>query len=383
MNIIEKAIHKLLLENDKKGNDSIFYANLLLKMEIKENKDIPTAAVQIEEKVKLMYNPGFFNKISLSEVVAVLKHECGHVMYGHFNRLYDHPDFSKEKVRNFNIAADLEINEYLDDIPFFDNPETKRCVVNDLKKDFPNIKNNMTLEWYYKFLNEEMSKRGQNINTTDDHDSWVVPSNKDVTKEIIKKLLKETTESTKAMAGNVPDQVKITIDSLSKSLVDWKKLLNIFINRQIKSKIESTKKRRNRRYGLKVPGYKQDEELILTAIIDTSGSVSKEAQSQFWNEMKKIHSLGVDINVIECDAKVHKIDKFNPKKKVEFTGGGGTLYQPALDAAKKLKSDGIIVFGDGDCFDKPTNPKIPVLWCLVGQSPNPTNFGKVARLGDI
>ena len=65
---------------------------------------------------------------------------------------------------------------------------------------------------------------------------------------------------------------------------------------------------------------------------------------------------------------------------VTIKGRGGTAYNPALKKFKELEVDGVIYFGDGDCADKPEKPSYPVLWALYGNSPNPSDFGKVTRI---
>jgi len=48
-----------------------------------------------------------------------------------------------------------------------------------------------------------------------------------------------------------------------------------------------------------------------------------------------------------------------------FHAGGGTLWQPVVESAKKEGLGAIIVVTDGDFFDRVEDPGIPVLWILT------------------
>jgi predicted metal-dependent peptidase len=102
----------------------------------------------------------------------------------------------------------------------------------------------------------------------------------------------------------------------------------------------------------------------------------------FWTEMEAIHKCGVKITVIEADCDVKNVYEFDSKKQPDFKGRGGTAYNGPIKHAKSLKVDGILYFGDGDCADRPEDPKIPFLWALVRNSPAPADFGKVIRIQD-
>ena len=64
---------------------------------------------------KLFYNPDFTGKLNIDTTIQLLKHEMLHVAFNHFT-IWDgaeRHDPSDIKVLR-NIAADLEINGYLD-----------------------------------------------------------------------------------------------------------------------------------------------------------------------------------------------------------------------------------------------------------------------------
>jgi predicted metal-dependent peptidase len=81
METLEKIIVKLLT------TDGIFYASLLSQMSRYETDELPTAGVTIRNgRIELYWNPKFFEKLKMSESVAVLEHECLHLIMNHIIR---------------------------------------------------------------------------------------------------------------------------------------------------------------------------------------------------------------------------------------------------------------------------------------------------------
>ena len=166
----------------------------------------------------------------------------------------------------------------------------------------------------------------------------------------------------------------------SESRVNWKQQLRRFVANSMEVKIESSRKKRNRRYGIKIPGYVKTEELHIGVAIDTSGSVSNEALSQFMKEIEQIAKYA-KVTVVEADAEVKNSYVFKPKKEYNISGRGGTAYQPAFDFFNKEKDiDALIYFGDMDSADQPSKPKYPVLWAIVGNQQPPGDFGAQIRI---
>jgi hypothetical protein len=57
-----------------------------------------------------------------------------------------------------------------------------------------------------------------------------------------------------------------------------------------------------------------------------------------------------------------------------FQAGGGTLWQPILESAKKEGLGALVVVTDGDFFDRLEDPGLPVLWILTQEKRMP--FGQ-------
>ena len=102
--------------------------------------------------------------------------------------------------------------------------------------------------------------------------------------------------------------------------------------------------------------------------MDSSGSVGNEELTQFHAEMVRLHNMGIDLTIIECDANVNAVYKFDPKKEFKVHGRGGTAFKPIFDYIdkEKLETDGLIYFTDGACWGEDIKkPKYPVLWALT------------------
>ena len=87
-----------------------FYGLFLIGLNKKIRKDVPTAGVSKQGiGIQLSINPDFFMGLPEEHQIGLLKHELLHVSFGH---LMMREMYSNKKL--FNIAADLEINQYID-----------------------------------------------------------------------------------------------------------------------------------------------------------------------------------------------------------------------------------------------------------------------------
>jgi predicted metal-dependent peptidase len=317
-NLLEEPIRKLLYDGTKDHPQAqMFYAHLLMNMKRHFDDKLPApAAVNVTEHVNLYINPTLFKNLSIETKVGILIHECQHVMMDHFSR-FDFKD--KTERMNYNLATDAAINQLIPEIPeTIQLPDTEGNLreahlihINALKKQFPNIKEKETSEYYYNFLKQNAPKQYmQGEGNIDDHSKWEEGSQSpDLVKNATKHALQKAADSTKACNGNVPDEVQYTLNKLSKSVVDWASQLRRFVASAIESKKEDTRKKRHKRFGLIHPGSKVEEILHIAFITDTSGSMSDRALEQAWAEMERISKLGVSITSIEADCVVQNVSK--------------------------------------------------------------------------
>jgi predicted metal-dependent peptidase len=85
------------------------------------------------------------------------------------------------------------------------------------------------------------------------------------------------------------------------------------------------------------------------------------------------------IQIVQFDTQIksaHKVRNVRELKDLEFKGRGGTRISPVMEWIANNKPAVALVFSDG-YFEKPINPKVPVIW-LIHHNPEFTApFGKV------
>lgn len=327
---------------------------------------------------------------------------------------------SMVQMSDLNQAADAAINEHIPNLPkkfsMFDAEgniikdekgkpiKAEPVLAEKLAKQFKGMDRYQNMEYYYGFLKQERKKqknqakqnqcgscdgtgkdkndpnsdcdsckgtgkkRGNTPATVDDHGVWQMGNpDADYVKEKIKQVVDKAIDANGGRsAGNIPNELEQAINALYYQPKDWRSDLQRFVSRSMEVLIESSRKRRNRRYGTLYPGYRSYPKLHLAVCIDTSGSVADDELGQFFAEIDRIHKNDVKITVVEFDTKVNAVYNFDPKKEITVHGRGGTLFASALEECDKLDIDGIVFFTDGgDCGNNAKKPKVPLLWALT------------------
>jgi len=363
-----------------------YYSNLIQQMDKKLTRDVPIAAVSVTSRINLYINPDTFGKLPMNVRVGVLLHECYHILHDHIGRS---KSVAKKFNKALNIAADRAINEHLHTVAKNGSlvatiPDRLKVEMNGkvqemrfvTKKNFQDtykgklIKDNETMEYYYKFLKDNAQKSkdgsddfGGDMDTVDDHDKWEEGgSTPEEVREVVKGAVNKAAQKT--AAGSIPADVQTIINELNKSVVSWQHILQRFVAKCTNVTIDSSRKRRNRRYGLIHAGIKKEPELRLGIAIDTSGSVHDKYLQQFFSEVKKIHGYGIEVLICEADADVQNTYEYDPKKPIAVKGRGGTMFQPAITKLEQAKVDGIIYLTDGENYSEDLKIKLPILWGL-------------------
>jgi len=393
MTIMEKVSIRLI-------QTSPFYASLLTQMRKIEctgelAKRIPTEAVAVENgRINFYFNPKFLETLTVDEAVAVLTHECNHVVLGHLVRMRDE---YKENASLANISQDMNANRNIPKLP------KGACTTTSITEEFAkkgiklNLKEDDTSENYYKELNKhsdkmEMQQDGEGNMEIVIKDSkgkeigrvkvTTICNNKDkqsqgdangeipeLAKEVIRQAIKEAADAHKKARGHLPSEIEEAIEEwLKPPVISWRTLLKRFLAASIKSGSKRSWKRPNRRFGEMQKGKLSDRMVSVTIAVDTSGSISEDNLKSFISEMRAIQSCYKGtMTVIECDAQIQKTYKLSKYKKVQrnFKGRGGTSFRPVFEYIKEkgVKTDLLVFFtdlwGDQESCQK---PPYPVLW---------------------
>ena len=345
-----------------------FYGLFLIGLNKKIRKDVPTAGVSKNGiGIQLSINPDFFMGLPDEHQIGLLKHELLHVSFGHLMMRDSYPN-----KKLFNIAADLEINQYIsvDMLP-------PGALVLDMFEDL-NLKTRAGTKYYYDKLQEAQDNSScptlesildqMNGDSQYDHTTWeefddLTEADKKLVQKQIEHQMKETADATVKRCGSLPGELADIIRRLQKiepPAFDWKAYLRRFVGN---SSIVYTKKLRrkyNKRYSSN-PGLKIKHKNHICVGVDTSGSVSNSELIEFMNELTHMHKTGHQITVVQCDTQINSVEVFNPRKDWDIKGRGGTDFQPVIDHYNKGRYTALIYLTDGEAYTPDNCPK-NTLW---------------------
>ena len=347
-----------------------FYGLFLIGINKQYSERIPTAGVSKQGiGIQLTINPEFYNGLSEDHRFGLIKHELLHIAFGH---LLLRDLYSNHKL--FNIAADLEINQYI--------LESKLPEGGLLLSSFPelNLPTKAGTKEYYKLLEQaqqdgsspsldnlmdEMNGESQYCHGTWNEFDDLSEADKKLVQKQVDHQLKEATQETLKKQGSVPGELAELIHKLmhvEPAKFNWKAYLRRFVGN---SSIVYTRKMRrkyNKRYS-ENPGLKIKFKNHILVGVDTSGSVNTEELKEFFSELAHMHKTGHKITVAQCDTQLKSVKEFNPKKDWEIHGRGGTSFQPVIDHYNEKKGvyTALIYLTDGEAYSPDDCPK-NTLW---------------------
>jgi predicted metal-dependent peptidase len=357
-----------------------FYGLFLIGLNKELRTDIQTACVTPDKiNVKLCVNPEFWSNLDEKTKLGVLKHELLHIVFFH---LENFERFENKKLSN--IAADLEINQYIETEykgDSWDGLEYNQGMFKDL-----NLLPKQGTKYYYDAIQKEMDDNpngdiAQFVNgiEMDWHDLWEAmegmseAERKLIQKQIDHQLKEIASEMQKKGRGLIPGELSQYIDSLfeiKEPVLDWKAYLRRFSSQSTKVFTKKTRRKPNKRfYGNPALKIKQRKSTLVA--IDTSGSVSDEELLEFFNEIYHIYKSGTDVTVIECDAKIQRTYEYKGKlEDISFQGRGGTDFEPvfAYLYENRDKYNNLIYLTDGECLPPTTQVLKPILWVHSSRS---------------
>lgn len=361
-------IGKLLMMNEP------FYGFFLLNLNKKFSKDLPTAGVGKNGINTMLYiNPEFWENLSDNHKLGLLKHELLHIMFFHLSTR----DIYEDK-KLFNIAADLEINQYINQEWLPEGGITMST--------FPTLTLDLkagTHYYYFKLLENHksdkpdpgleglMKSQGEGSGG-DMHKTWkefenMSEAEKNLIKNQVEHILKETAKEIKKSRGSIPGEMKSIIDELFKinePAFNWKAYLRRKLGISIESFTKKSLRKLSKRFegsaGIKI---KRKHHILVAR--DTSGSVSNAELMEFESEIHHIYKAGTRITIIDCDTKINDIYTYIGKYNQNVSGRGGTSFEPVIEYynQNKNKYTALVYFTDGECSLK-TKPHKEVIWVI-------------------
>jgi predicted metal-dependent peptidase len=355
-----------------------YYGLLLLSLNKVANRHIDTAGVSKNGLgTQLSINPDFWADLDADTKVGILKHELLHIAFFHLFMYKDFPDFDL-----FNIAADLEVNQYIQ--PEYKGEAWKRYRFYELST-FPELKlpPKAGTRVYYDILKKA---EGKNVSPLLDlalsqmrdgqnklHELWKQFQNMtDIEQKAIetqiKYHLKKAAEGVKKSRGSIPSELEHMINELfvvHKPVVDWKSYTKQFVGTAQTTFTHKTRRRPSKRIPYN-PGIKVKHKQHIAVARDTSGSVSDVDIREFDNEIHHLWKAGIKITIIDCDAGISDVWEFKGQIRNTVKGRGGTSFNPVIryfnDNSRKF--DALIYLTDGECNAPDIDPIKKVLWVI-------------------
>ena len=358
-----------------------FYGIFLSTLNKVVRKDVPTAGVcKNNINYQLAVNEEFWNSLDTNKKkIGLLKHELLHICFKH---LEDKEHFSDQTLHN--IAADLEINQYL-------TPEQYPSDDILLLSTFPelNLPEKAGTKMYYELLEQAKkdgsspslnamldgnpSSGGTHGSAHDLHPTWkefdeLSEADKKLIASQIRHQIKSIIESQQDRSrGFIPSELKDYIDNIfeiTPPSYDWKSYFRRFFGSSSKIYTKKTRRKLNKRYE-ENPALKIKPKKHVLVGVDTSGSVGKNDLIEFFNEIYHMYKTGITVTIAEGDADIHNVYEYKGKMPEFVSGRGGTDMNPFIDYINKHRQyNSLIILTDGHIGEKTSNTFKPMLTVL-------------------
>lgn len=377
-----------------------YYGEFNLSINFFEQETIGTCGVNVTTKgMNFYYSPKFLNDLSQKEVNFIILHEDFHLLFNHPKRTvtgqYNH--------KMANVVQDMIINHIIwEDISHTFVEIPKDSDGKNMGLFVPiEYTGKLIFEELYEWMQEEKEKwqKEKNSKSDDDQegdgsedengsgsgkkygpygknpgedgkplDTWAKEQifqdiengegeylDKHITDEIPQELreamIKDVMDRL-AARGLTAGNIEQTLEKLRKKRKDYLKEIKRAVSNMVFGSIKrKTITKPNRR---QIPGLKGNRKIKtkINVILDTSGSMSGGLIEKVMNY---IYKNDVEVNLIQADTEVKKVDVFKNTKnlnKVDLFGFGGTCQQPAIDyVVENYNQYNTLMLGDGYCED--------------------------------
>ena len=374
-----------------------FFASLSRRINKSISTAIPTAGVRNTDQgqFEMVYNPAFFESLSVKERSGVLKHEFYHIIFEHVTGRLPPEGMSKM----WNIATDLAINSHLmDELP------EQGCFPS--RKPFEQYPVGQSAEFYFKMLKEDEQFQPKDDDSgeggdgqgepsdgqggqadgsglpdsLDDHSGWggahldeeQRQALRDVAQERLKQAVKDAVDeinSTGRGWGSIGADTRKAIQDFIKPKVDWRKVLRYFIKTSQRTNKRSTVRRINKRFPYIHAGKKVSRTAKIAISIDQSGSVSDDMLALFFSELSSLAKYA-EFTVVPFDTEVSESNVFvwkkGKKQTWERVSCGGTCFDAPTRWVNERQFDGHIILTDMEA-PKPKPSKCQRMWATIPQ----------------
>ena len=392
-------VKRILLSRMRILCNNGFYGLLLMHMNFAIDTGCETACT---DGRKIYFGPSFLNNLDDDELDFIMMHEVMHCALQHCNR---GKDYDQEA---FNIACDIVVNSNILESNKGDLKSITLKKYGESMHVAPDGEEGRfyTAEEVYAMLPVKGKKKGASgmmgsggngSGNWDDHSKWGTADEDGSLKDEWSKNLLDACEAIEIrdpsnQRGLIPLCADRIIKELRKPQTDWRTILNDFVQEEITDYSFTPPDRRFDESPFFLPDYNEKDETVkdILFMIDTSGSMSDEAITAVYSEIKgAIDQFNGHLQgwLGFFDAEVVEPKPFSSEEEFRIIrpkGGGGTRFDIIFEYVEKHMDTlpaSIIIMTDGyaDFPKEEEAMEIPVLWLLVTDDVNPP-WGKVARI---
>jgi predicted metal-dependent peptidase len=398
----QKQRIKVAVQNLFRPYEQLFYYYFLTRCDFYDWSDkIPTmCATVVNMRLAVCYNNEFVDSLDDSELLFLLFHELFHHLHHHLDRgkFYDpgKANFAMDGIINYLIEKNL--SKSTGGLPMAKAPVWSEAQVEKMIKDIKAIreiepkvekeiralKGQMTgcsldanylkegkplaFEPYYEWLveNHEKSKEGKPNKLSPQSKTMMDNSEiegmdvhvelDEVSQAIKEQIVAENVQKAKIDVNrNHSRESSSSIDEILNLLLTPPKKNNMkLLSRAISSLKGRVKEKSWTRMNRRVDGIKGKvgRSNQINAILDVSGSMS----GTFDKVLREIFVDGYEVNLIQADTKVNKVEKIRNKNQLKtlgISGYGGTELSPAvryvMDPKNKINRFPTVILTDGIC----------------------------------
>ena len=352
-----------------------FYGLLLMHMGFALDENVKTAAT---DGMKIYFAPSFLDEINDRELIFVLQHEVLHVALKHVARM------GTRDVEVFNIACDIVVNS---NILYSENMDLSAISLPGLGALMHTAPDGCegykyTTEEVYEMLIEHGAGTGR-MGPFDEHDRWDTASGEQ--DALWNVWIRDAYEAAKHRGTEMSSELERTISDMFRSHVDWRQVLNEFVQEELTDYTFSPPDRRFQDTEFFLPDFNDFDVLVKKVLfwIDTSYSMSDDEVSQAYNEIRgAIEQFDGKLEgwLGFFDTRIHPPVPFTSEEefmRIRPKGGGGTDFGIIFSYINENMADdeiaSIIILTDGECDfpDQSEARGTPVLWVLNNRSVTP------------
>lgn len=358
---VERAKLKLM-----KMPETTFYSSFLSMLNIRISREVPTAAT---DGLKIVYNPDFIDKISREELLGLTLHEIEHGINGHC----DYETYEGYCHDTLNIAQDHYINLRLLDRGFQLPPNG----YHDSK-----FRGMSSMEIYHKLIKEGKPQPKPEL-----MDVLKAPegmSKEEHAERVMSNIVKAVIMAEQANdAGSVPGHLQQELQDILSPKLPWQTILQQYLTEYASE--DYSMRRPNRRFmpDWYLPVLEGEGMGELFMYCDVSGSMSREDVSEIWSEYTYIIDTmnPKAVRIMTGDTRIildKKYDQGDYVPEFEYSGGGGTYFEPIVKALEEEEPLFALLFTDG-YFSMPdlSNVHTDIFWIIKG------NPGFTAPKGEV